>query len=317
MMLFLLPYAVYLHTTTGLAQHFVSGLEYSRAETDRTVQTFPYFRTDAVWSDTNAQVLLFYLFYFLPMLALAVLPWGTVIPLAALAIAFNIGMLRDPLTTRLPDVTVPACLIAGCLATHALRGTWLHRGAALVVAALFLVGINAIGAPLENLDRAGFVSRPDLWPEHMRERVSEFQAPFAERQFPSRVVRALAPFLMYVDRCTRTDQRLFVAGEAPELYVFARRLYAGGQQALRSGFFSSLADQQRLVLRLREQTVPLAFVLTESDAERFPLVMDELRAYFDPLTEIPVEGQGSVRVRVSRRIQPSGVDKQTGLPCFT
>jgi hypothetical protein len=120
----------------------------------------------------------------------------------------------------------------------------------------------------------------------------------------------------HVDRCTTRDQRLFVAGDAPEIYVFAGRLFAGGQPALRSGFFSTVADQRRLVLKLRRQEVPLALILTEGDAGVFALVMAELDSEFRPLAEIPVVGRGTVLVRVNRRVRPSRVDVATGLPCF-
>ena len=158
--------------------------------------------------------------------------------------------------------------------------------------------------------------RPDRLLAHARERVAELQAPFAPRQFPNRLIGALVPFLEYAGRCTTTDQRLFVAGDAPEIYVYGRRLFAGGQPALRSGFFSTVADQRRLVLKLRRQDVPLALVLSEGDAAVFPLVMAELDSEFRSVWEIPVEGQGTARVSVNARIRPHHVDPATGLPCF-
>ena len=140
---------------------------------------------------------------------------------------------------------------------------------------------------------------------------------FHEGHLPSRVTKTLVPFMEYVGRCTAPHQRLFVAGDAPEIYVFARRLFAGGQPALRNGFFSSIDDQQRLVSRLRRQDVPLALVLTEGDARLFTVVMAELDTGFQSVREIIVEGQGVVDVRVNRRARMHRLDESTGLPCFT
>jgi hypothetical protein len=70
------------------------------------------------------------------------------------------------------------------------------------------------------------------------------------------------------------------------------------------------------VLRLRQQQVPLALILTDSDAESFPLVMQELHMEFLPLTEIRANEHQTVLVRVKRGMEAHAVDAATGLPCF-
>jgi hypothetical protein len=71
-----------------------------------------------------------------------------------------------------------------------------------------------------------------------------------------------------------------------------------------------------LVLRLRRQQVPLAIVVTESDASGFPVVMQELQTRFTPLAEIPMRGRAPLAVLASRSIEPLGIDPVTSLPCF-
>jgi hypothetical protein len=85
---------------------------------------------------------------------------------------------------------------------------------------------------------------------------------------------------------------------------------------LREGFYSTERDQRLLVQKMRKQDVPLALVLPQDDVAKFTLVMAELEDAFRLADEIPVEGVGSVLVRVNRRTQPQGVDTATGLPCF-
>jgi hypothetical protein len=186
----------------------------------------------------------------------------------------------------------------------------------VAAAAVASTGIAVVGHPAEQIDRAGLTFRPWLLMEHARERVAELQAPLAPRQFPSRVIHALVPFLEYVQRCTTPDQRLFVAGSAPEVHVFARRLFAGGQPMLRSGFFSTVADERRIVLRMREQNVPLALILTDGDADRFEIVMSELAAAFAPATEYVIDEDDKILVRVNRRLRALHTDAATGLPCW-
>jgi hypothetical protein len=148
------------------------------------------------------------------------------------------------------------------------------------------------------------------------ERVAELREALPVRLLPSRIAADLVPVLEYFGRCTRPDHRLFVAGEAPELYVFAGRLFAGGQPALRRDFFDTVADQERLVARLRRQDVPLALVLAESDVVSFPVVMAALATDFRPVADHEVNGRPVARLLVSGRFIVRDFDAATGWPCF-
>jgi hypothetical protein len=351
--LFALPYLFYLESTSGLSSHFAAGLAYSREEAGRTLVAPPSFDAVSWLSDDNALAALFYTLHLLPILVLFVLTADArrrrerarnavgarydptqpalagrsaprtammMAPVAFLAAAANFAFLRDPLRERLADAAAPACILGAWLVARAWHAQGRRRMAGrivvIVAAVVVAIGINAFGHPAEQIDRAGLTFRPGLLMEHARERVAELQAPLAPRQFPSRVIHALVPFLEYVGRCTAPDQRLFVAGSAPEVYVFARRRFAGGQPMLRSGFFGTVADQRRLVLRMREQNVPLALVLTDGDADQFAIVMAELEAEFVPATEYVIDEEDKILVRVNRRLRASHTDAATGLPCW-
>ena len=327
--MFVLPYVAYVEATTGVVRHIAAGAAYSRAEATRTIIGLQRIEWAAIAAPENAVAALFYILHALPILTVAVLVWRRAaarpaaraeavwtLAVAVLAVAMNVTLLRDPLRARVGDVSVPACILAAWLIRQAWASGAAARVLAIAIAAIAAAGVNAAGAPGEQINRAGLLLRPDRLLAHAGERLGELQAPFARRQFPSRTIEALVPFFGYVGRCTRPDQRLFVAGEAPEVYVYARRLFAGGQPALRSGFFSTIADERRLVLRLREQEVPLALVMTEGDAAEFTLVMAELESEFQPAGEIQVEEQGPIVVRTNRRVTAHGRDAETGLPCF-
>jgi hypothetical protein len=134
---------------------------------------------------------------------------------------------------------------------------------------------------------------------------------------PSRIIQGLVPWLQYIQRCTAADERLLVAGDAPEIFIYARRGFAGGQYLMRSGFFSTPADERRMLDRLQGQQVPIALVLSPSEASLFPFVLAEIERSFTPVQEVPIEEYGSVSVRVNRRMTPTGTDAMTGLPCFS
>jgi hypothetical protein len=340
--LLLLPYLWYVEATVGLASHISSGAEYSRSEVEETsfirLATFdlvrlPTFDLSTLPSADNAIVSLYYLFHALPLMAIAMLirrrvkgatvvrsEWAMILPLIVLALVANFALLRRPLQDRLPDVAVPVCLLAAWLVQQAWccdgKRRLVRRAMVLTLTGVAIVGVYATGAPGEKLNRAGLLLRPDQLLAHAHERFVELQEPFSPRQFPSRYVAALVPFFGYVDRCTSPDQRLFVAGNAPEIYVFARRLFAGGHPMLREGFYSTARDQRLLVLKMRTQDVPLALVLPQDDVASFTLIMAELENEFRLAGEIPVEGRGSISVRVNRRTKPHGLDTATGLPCF-
>lgn len=133
--LFVSPYLLYVEATTGLGAHVASGLVYSRVEAERTRLLAPRFDLDRIMSHDNARVWLFYTFHLLPVVALAVVSRRMVrdeseaaradaahiLPLAILAMAVNVAWLRDPLQARLPDVAVPACVLASWLVPRAWR----------------------------------------------------------------------------------------------------------------------------------------------------------------------------------------------------
>lgn len=320
----LLPYLAYVEVSSGLAYHFASGLAYSSAEAERTFIGLPAFEPGPALAPGNLQVALFYLFHLLAGVALALAAWKGaphVLVVAALGIVLNVSLLRDPLQARLPDVAVPVCILAAWLSAQAWRlHGWKRFAAGAVVVALSVLAaaaINAVGRPREQLGRAGLLLPPVRWPEAARGRLAEMQEPFARRQFPSDAVEALVPFFQYVSRCTTPQHRLLVAGSAPEIYVYARRRFAGGQPMFRRGFFTTEFDQARVIRGLRRDDVPLAVVLPDADFADFEFVVRELDTEFPPFAEVPIEGHdGAIVLRANRRIRPARVDETTGWPCF-
>jgi len=326
------PYAIYVALTTGILPHVASGLAYSRAEAGRTFLGAPGIPWSRLLTPEGARVGLFYVLHALPVAALATLmvigrqrggDWrrtvALVAPVILTAFAVNASMLREPLDARLPDAAVPAVVLAAWLLSYA----WLSSrrrvafpaalGIATVVAA---AAVAVVGTPVEHFDRAGLIEAPGRGFDRIFTTADEISTRDGRRTFSSGATQSLLPLIRYVRRCTVASDRLFVAGDMPELYVLTERPFAGGQPALRGGFFETDEDQRRVVARLHAQRVPLVVVLTEGDAASFRIVMADLNQRYEPVRDFEMRNHSPVRLLRSRSVPSTGVDAALGLPCY-
>jgi hypothetical protein len=327
-----MPYLIYLALTTGILPHVASGLAYSRAEAGRTLLGMPAIAWPQLATADGVRVVAFYAIHAVPLVALVAvfsihrrhddlsrLTVARIAPIMVTAFAVNATMLRDPLQARLPDAAVPALLLGTWLLTYAWRGPWRRLAgpaASLAAAAVAVATVMVVGTPVENLDRAGLIEAPFAAFDRIFATADQISRRDGPRTFSSGATQSLLPLVRYVRRCTAESDRLFVAGDMPELYVLTGRSFAGGQPALRGGFFQTDDDQRRLVARLRMQRVPLVVMLTEGDAAGFPIVMAELGARYQPLREFEMQNHAPVRLLRSRTLAPTGVDAELGLPCY-
>jgi hypothetical protein len=327
-----MPYLAYLASTTGILPHVASGLAYSRAEAGRTLLGMPRIGWGQLATADGVRVVAFYVIHALPVAALVALFWNhrrrgdasrlavaRIAPIVVTALAVNATMLRDPLQARLPDAAVPAVLLGAWLVSCAWRGAWWRLAGpavSLAATAAAVATVMVVGTPVENLDRAGLIETPLGALDRIFTTADEISRRDGRRTFSSGATQSLLPLIRYVRRCTRASDRLFVAGDMPELYVLTERPFAGGQPALRGGFFETDDDQRRVVARLRDQRVPLVVIVTEGDAAAFPIVMSDLDARYAPLREFEMRNHAPVRLLGSRALAPTGVDAELGLPCY-
>jgi hypothetical protein len=324
------PYLAYVQWYDGLADHFTEGIEFSRREADRSRLHLGASR----WTEAR----LYYGFHVLPLAALAWLAASIrqsstvnrqyengpiVAPLACLAILVDRGFLRDPLFTRLPDVIVPAVLLTAWLAGRALRlqGNRTRLVALSCVTALVTVGahdIVAVGRTREQLGRTYLSLGPGRLPAVIAQKTDELRARFSPRQVPDGRLPPLIPLFAYLDRCTTRHHRLFVTGFAPEVFVYAGRLFAGGQSTFVEGYSRSADSERRILARLERQTV--ALVLMPIDAysawrKDFPRLDRFVDSHFRPLVDVETPGR-TMRVLVNTGLPPLGTDSATKWPCY-
>jgi hypothetical protein len=330
--MFMLPYAIYIERSEGVLAFLRAALGYSNREADRT-----QLRWATLGWGHDARLV--YLSYLLPI---AMLAWfaidarvrgvvsrvGTpavVVPLAALALVTNVGFLREPLPVRVADIVVPT-LCGAWLAGRALQisGTWSRRaaiGLVVIVAVFAANSVLAIGNVAENLNRTDLGRGVAFAPTVLQLRAAGLQDRFDSRYVPSGRIPALVPFFEYLDRCTTTQHRLFVAGYAPEIFTYARRLFAGGHGQFIQGYQVSETAQRQIIERLQQQFVLFALMLSDEEpqwrAESVPIDAF-VRANFGPMAEIPIDQDRTVRVLVRNGSDAirTGTDKQTAWPCF-
>ena len=329
LVLLLTPYVIFLGGYDALADSLLRFVVYGSRHAGRNA-----LRLDNLGTVYEAG--LFYGFHAMPFVALASLSvdrirrraspeWTLILPLTVLAMTANYFLIGNTLSSRLPDAVVPNMLLFAWLAGRASRVTsqparWAAVGASVLVFALGADAVTAIGDTTQQIDRTGLTaSGVQGIATLMTSRTAELTSRFSPRQVPDGGVVPLVPFFEYLDRCTTTDHRLFVAGYIPQIFVYARRMFGGGEKVFLQGSFASDADQQLIVDRLNRQVV--VFSLAYSDEyepwrEDFPRVAAFVASHFTPMAEIPVGPDRTVKVQVNTGMPPLGTDAATGWPCY-
>jgi len=250
--------------------------------------------------------------------------WDTrfLIAIAVVAVVENFGLIRgDALDVRIPDAVVPAVVLGAWLGHRASaarpRYVWIPVALVLVAAA---VAFGQLGNVRENLNRAGVTGQVWLKPQLLALRFAEHSAELHERfarSRPSRAAGALDSFILYLDRCTTQQHRLFLGGLIPEVAYLAQRPFAGGGYEHYN--FASGVNQRRVVEKLRRELVPFALIPSATAAvlDSLPIVAGYLGERYVPLADFPLGDGEHIRILVDHTLPAVSRDGETGWPCFT
>lgn len=328
----LTPYVIYVQIYDGLARHLRRGAEASAIENSRGrhAPAFVFERGDLT---VNAVPWLYYEFHLLPLATAGVLAvrWrrsrdrrelAMVASLLAVAVPGNMGLIRETLSARLPDVVVPAVLQLVWLLScgRALRPV---RVAVPVWAAAVLLivctGASAmvLGATKEQLDRAEVFAGLMRIGRQFQIRAAQLRSRFPLEQIPSRTAYALLPFFAYVDRCLRPADHILVPAFLPEVLVWARRPFAGGQITFQPGVLATEDDHRLVLQRLNAQRVPLTVMNPASDAiaAQFDGLATYLKTHFAEYVIVDVAGGEPIRIGFNAQLAV-GRDRDSGWYCY-
>jgi hypothetical protein len=340
-LLFVLPWVIFVQYQVGLVEYLTPALEFSRAEAEGTVlRSLPQIDLSGgpVAAQVNWEAWLFYLFYAIPLISLW-LAWrrarggreqwvaesAGVAAIAVMAVAMNAGFIRTPLSARLPDAGAPAAILGAWLLGVAFdaRATTIRRVALTVAAAMFILtarAVSVVGDVPGELNRAGILNRTGAMSERIDDLSDRLRKTMPQgSHVPSRNSEALLPFYAFVERCTSSRDRLVMTGLSPDVFVLANRGFAGGQMAYRPAFYASEQDQRKAIARMQSQSVP--FVIVSLEEERgfrgaLPLVAAYVDEHYEPLAMIPVPDTRGLQLFVERGRRAAGRDEATGWPCF-
>jgi hypothetical protein len=340
-LLFVLPWAIFVQYQAGFIDYFTPALEFSRAEAEGTMlRSLPWIdRTGGpVATQANWEGWLFYLFYAIPLGSLW-LAWSRarsgrerwagesagIAAVAVMAIAMNVGFLRTPLAARLPDAGAPAAILGACLlgAAFDVRATALRRVALGVAAAVFVLTAQAVSVVADvpgELNRAGVLARSGAIGDRIDDLRSRLRATLPQgSHVPSRNSEALLPFYGFVERCTSPRDRFVMTGLSPDVFVLANRGFAGGQMAYRPAFYDSERAQRKAIDRMASQSVPFVIVALEEEAQfrgALPLVAAYVDSHYEPMTQVAVPSTRGLQLLVEKGRRSDGTDQATGWPCF-
>jgi hypothetical protein len=293
---------------------------------------------------------MFYLELALPILSLIVLglsrdgfrpDWPRAIPkltsVAVLGVVLNAGFLRHPLEARLADPSVPHAILLAWLTATMFRavanrvsfrpglerwGAALRIALAVVVVSIAFVLWAGLAHHLDTrLRKAALVVGPAAAMErvgHVRRQLREDWQLASWKDRPDRP--DLISLALYLDACTRPDDRVFIQQYAPQVLALARRAFAGGHADLRPGFFEA-ADAQRLTIdRLRRQQVPVVLLEAGEDNAGFREAFPLITAYFDeqyaPAGTHIFDRRFGVQLWVRKGTRSYGIYEPFGWPCL-
>jgi hypothetical protein len=340
--LLLAPWAFYVQVFEGLREYVASGLEFSLRESDATsLRAYPQFDFAGPFlSRENSEAWMLGVVVGVPVLCLVLAlvrgvtrreTWtgesAAIAGLSVLALLADRGFIRDPIGMRLADASILPCLLGGWAMALACRRpvrVSVPRVAAASLAVVLLAISTAtlwrIADVTENIDRTGFFNDADAMASNVHEVIADLGAyERTAQQSPSRFVAALAPFFDYVESCTSPSDRLLITGQHPDVFLAARRGFAGGHIAFMQGFYVAPAEQALTLERLRRESVP--FVLLAIDRQQmfehdFPVIAGYLAREYAPLFDLDVPETNGVRVMVPRQRAPVRPYAQVGWPCY-
>jgi hypothetical protein len=319
----------------------------------RARSRFPVLRMQfapGVLNAANAMAWLYYTTVLIPVVALVVLVvrWrrGALEPVERTTIGTAIVMclvihqtlMRGSPDSRLPDVAGPtfvlAAWIAGAIRPRQVVGKRGFRGqasapasprwksvAVRTVVSVLCVGTlwaaTTFGETGERISATGILAGPAATAERFRQVSAWMQMRPIDYYAPpgSTGVRALT---RYVLECTRPGDRILAGSFEPQIFFYAERAFAGGQEYLKGGWHESRGAQELTIARMQRQRVPIVLinVTTEAEVQGFSLIYQYVRDNYREAARSNFGSGPDYAVLVKNDVPARGTYPSLDLPCY-
>lgn len=334
----LLPSAVWIQVYEGLPQYVRDAAATVAAEQARTNLRLPPLDPSAPFARSNLEVVTYYVFWAVPVVAGAVLlgrlasrhgprptrdARATAIGLLVMTVFVNMSFLRANLAERFGDGVVAVVLLAAWVAGAAplWTSTIVRRTVVAAPIALLVVALgtsSVLSEVARELDTGGL---SDSWEETVRRyrAVRDELARVPPAVWTDADAVGTLRAARYVAECTGPDDRVLGIGPVHEIHVFARRRFAAGQAMFKLSLYTSEAFQRRALERLSRESVPVVIADIEELGyfdEQYPLVSRYLAARYRDAGVITVDDRPRFRVLVAVDRKAARMDARLGLPCF-
>jgi hypothetical protein len=241
--------------------------------------------------------------------------------IAVLALFTDIAFLRAPLHVRLPDLAVSHSILGAWVATTLWRWPvqrWprlISRASVAVGTVTVLVAIGVFAGTGTLLATTRLLQGPAAVVQRGRE-VAANMRDDKPGPVPNNPSVVLLPFFEYLQACTAPQDRLLFTWYSPELYIVAKRGFAGDHRRI----YRRLSDweQARTLARLRQERVPFVLIplprkpwLQESN----PDIWRYIESRYVPMATIPPGDPEGFEILRESAWTGTSAYPQTGWPC--
>jgi hypothetical protein len=277
------------------------------------------------WTKDNAAAFLYVLLFAVPVLG--VLGVATVArhdrqelaricSLAAMCLALDVFILRDPVDARVGGIAGPAAVMGAWLVVRAWRtGLVLLRVPALLLVCVTVWSVSATA------DWHIHLRGDNLRLAHVRRNLRTMgSTPPRLNTMPN---EKLSGLVAYVRECTTPADRVYASWFLPELYFYAQRGFAAGMVVTFGGHWSEPRYESRMLQTFAAQSVPIVIINTHlySEFRDYYRAFDRhLQLHYRIAGETDFEhrdvGPRGYRVLVRKDRAPTGSHAPSALPCF-
>jgi len=331
LIVFMLPYVVYVQWSEGLFEHLHVALEFAKGEAHQRFLSPPGFifwsnpAGLAAWNNTDAAVFLFYAAHLLAVASILLLVRRrtsraeqnpVAIAGVAMLLLYLTVVLRHPIDSRIQDVGALLAIMGAWTVVQSFGRTFITSGAVLAVAAASLVNVWILGGLAGRIKDTRIADGPATMARQLAG-VKESGSVWPwERFWPAGELPAA---VRYLNACTTPDDAVVLTWAAPEYYFFAQRKFGAGHALfLPPDAFTTPHDREKMLAQMHRERIPIVLI-NETRRQEFATAYPEVDRYiaeqYTPAGGFDIRDGSHVTVAVGRKFKANGTYAAEGWPC--